>query len=140
MECPKERPRFAYIGPTYTQAKTTAWDYAKHFAAPVLDHDTNESELRIDYHSNHSRLRLFGADNPDSLRGNYFDGVVLDESSILKHQDSKTRKRLIEACSKIPYRLSCTATPAWRHQGSPRRRSLCSRRPSDHRRADAVAP
>jgi hypothetical protein len=42
----------------------------------------------------------------------YFDGVVLDESSILKHQDSKTRKRLIDVCSKIPYRLSCTATPS----------------------------
>lgn len=42
----------------------------------------------------------------------YFDGVVLDESSILKHQDSKTRKRLIDACAEIPYRLSCTATPS----------------------------
>lgn len=42
----------------------------------------------------------------------YFDGVVLDESSILKSQDSKTRARLIKACSTVPYRLSCTATPA----------------------------
>lgn len=42
----------------------------------------------------------------------YFDGVVLDESSILKHQTSKTRERLIETCLRIPYRLSCTATPS----------------------------
>jgi hypothetical protein len=42
----------------------------------------------------------------------YFDGVVLDESSILKSQDSKTRARLTELCSSIPYRLSCTATPS----------------------------
>lgn len=47
-----------------------------------------------------------------AIAAGYFDGVVLDESSILKHQDSKTRKRLIEVCSKIPYRLSCTATPS----------------------------
>lgn len=46
------------------------------------------------------------------IQKGYFDGVVLDESSILKHQDSKTRRRLIELCSQIPYRLSCTATPS----------------------------
>lgn len=42
----------------------------------------------------------------------YFDGVVLDESSILKSQDGKTRARLIKACQRIPFRLSCTATPS----------------------------
>lgn len=42
----------------------------------------------------------------------YFDGIVLDESSILKHQDSKTRARIIDTCSSIPYKLSCTATPS----------------------------
>jgi len=46
------------------------------------------------------------------LEGNWFDGVVLDESSILKHQTSKTRTKLIHACRNIPYRLSCTATPS----------------------------
>lgn len=41
-----------------------------------------------------------------------FDGIVLDESSILKSQTGKTRNWLIENCSGIPYRLCCTATPA----------------------------
>jgi len=41
-----------------------------------------------------------------------FGGVVLDESSILKSQDGKTRTRLIEMCREIPFRLCCTATPA----------------------------
>lgn len=41
-----------------------------------------------------------------------FVGVVLDESSILKHHDSKTREWVTEAFSKTPYRLACTATPA----------------------------
>jgi SNF2-related domain len=42
----------------------------------------------------------------------FFDGIVLDESSILKHQDSKTRTKIIDLCQNIPYRLSCTATPS----------------------------
>lgn len=41
-----------------------------------------------------------------------FGGVILDESSILKAHDGKTRARLIEACSRIPFRLAATATPA----------------------------
>lgn len=41
-----------------------------------------------------------------------FDGVVLDESSILKAYDGKTRTRIIDAFAKTPFRLACTATPA----------------------------
>ena len=39
----------------------------------------NESELRIDLF-NGSRIQIFGADNPDSIRGMGFDGVVLDNT------------------------------------------------------------
>lgn len=39
-------------------------------------------------------------------------GVVLDESSILKAYDGKTRTRIIEAFRDVPFRLACTATPA----------------------------
>lgn len=48
----------------------------------------------------------------DAIRNGYFDGIVLDESSILKHQDSKTRARVIDLAKHIPFRLSCTATPS----------------------------
>ena len=41
-----------------------------------------------------------------------FGGVVLDESSILKSYDGKTRSELIRTFSATPYRLACTATPA----------------------------
>lgn len=41
-----------------------------------------------------------------------FGAVVLDESSILKSFDGKTRRKLIQICQRIPYRLCCTATPA----------------------------
>lgn len=41
-----------------------------------------------------------------------FRGIVLDESSILKSYDGKTRSELIKTFSGTPYRLACTATPA----------------------------
>lgn len=41
-----------------------------------------------------------------------FHGVVLDESSILKAYDGKTRTAIIQAFQRTPYRLACTATPA----------------------------
>lgn len=42
----------------------------------------------------------------------HFVGVVLDESSILKGEDSKTRTATIRKFTDTPYRLSCTATPS----------------------------
>jgi DNA modification methylase len=41
-----------------------------------------------------------------------YGAVVLDESSILKALDGKTRRRLTEMFAETPYRLCCTATPA----------------------------
>lgn len=73
----KQNGRYAYIAPYYSQAKAIAWDYLKRFGAPVAERIL-ESELAVDL-PNGSRVRLFGADNPDALRGIYLDGVVLDE-------------------------------------------------------------
>lgn len=41
-----------------------------------------------------------------------YEGIVLDESSILKAHDGKTRTKIIEVAQTVPYRLSCTATPS----------------------------
>lgn len=48
----------------------------------------------------------------DSFPAHLFGGVVLDESSILKNFDGKTRTKIIEAFASTPFRLACTATPA----------------------------
>ena len=48
----------------------------------------------------------------DGFEFSEFQAVVLDESSILKAIDGKTRRKLIRLCRSIPYRLACTATPA----------------------------
>ena len=78
LECQKERPRFAYIAPTLKQAKLVAWDYLKHYTDPVPEREQRESELMVNLPGGR-RVTLFGADNPDAIRGAYFDGVVLDE-------------------------------------------------------------
>lgn len=48
----------------------------------------------------------------DTIEFTELHGLVLDESSILKAHDGKTRQRIIDAAQGIPYRLSCTATPS----------------------------
>jgi hypothetical protein len=78
LTCKKLRPRYAYIGPTYRQAKATVWDYLKFYARPIPGHKPNESELRVDY-PNGGQVRIYGGDDPDSLRGLYLDGVIPDE-------------------------------------------------------------
>lgn len=48
----------------------------------------------------------------DAIDFSELHGLVLDESSILKAHDGKTRQRIIDAAQGVPYRLSCTATPS----------------------------
>lgn len=71
-------PRFAYIAPTYSQAKDVAWSYLKYFSSPIPGIDVRESDLQVEY-PNGARIRLYGADNYDRLRGLYHDGVTIDE-------------------------------------------------------------
>jgi len=74
--------RYAYLAPYYAQAKSIAFDYLMRFSEPVrVNH--NVSELWVEL-INGARIRLFGADNADSLRGLYLDGVVLDEFADMK--------------------------------------------------------
>lgn len=76
--CPLVRPRVAYIAPQYKQAKAVAWDYVQHYTRPIPGIEYNQAELRADF-PNGARFSLYGADNPDSLRGMYFDAVAIDE-------------------------------------------------------------
>jgi len=76
LQCDKPNPQYAYIAPTYSQAKRIAWDYLKDYTRP-LGGVPNVSELRVDFMGR--RISLYGADNADSLRGIYLDGAVIDE-------------------------------------------------------------
>ena len=74
------KSKYGYIAPTYKQAKNVAWDILKDCSRPIPRISINESELRVDY-PNGSRITLYGADNPDSLRGVGLHGVAFDEYS-----------------------------------------------------------
>lgn len=74
----KKNARFAYVAPYYRQAKDVAWVYTKQFGAPIIS-KIRESELRVELKHNGAWITLYGADNPNALRGLYFDGVILDE-------------------------------------------------------------
>jgi hypothetical protein len=78
----KEQGRYAYVAPYLSQSKSIAFDYLLKYSAPVLA-KANQSELWVEL-VNGARIRLFGADNPDTLRGLYLDGVVLDEYADMK--------------------------------------------------------
>lgn len=78
LTCPLRAPRFAYLAPFRMQAKTVAWDYLKHFSAPLPGGKVSEGELYREF-VNGGRVTLFGADNYEALRGIYLDGAVVDE-------------------------------------------------------------
>ena len=71
-------PRYAYIAPTFKQAKSIAWDYIKQFTHKIPGVKFNETELRVDL-PNKARITLLGSENCDGLRGIYLDGCVIDE-------------------------------------------------------------
>jgi hypothetical protein len=71
-----KNPRYAYIAPTYSQAKRVAWDYLVEYTRS-LGGTANIAELRVDFMGR--RISLYGSENSDSLRGQYFHGAVLDE-------------------------------------------------------------
>jgi hypothetical protein len=70
--------QFAYIAPLLKQAKRIAWKYLLRFTLPIPGVKVSVSELSVKL-PNGSTIALYGADNPDALRGAYFDGAVLDE-------------------------------------------------------------
>lgn len=74
----RDNPRYGYFAPLYNQAKQIAWQYLKDYAAPFRP-KISESALYVELPHNGARVTLYGADNPDSFRGLYFDGIVLDE-------------------------------------------------------------
>lgn len=51
-------------------------------------------------------------DNLEHVDAKSFGGIILDESSILKNFQGKTKQKLIDDFRSTPYKLACTATPS----------------------------
>lgn len=79
-------------------------DEGEKFGIPIARAADQSDVVKGIYVTNYDKLARFDLSK--------FGGVVLDESSILKAYDGKTRSALIEQCQCIPFRLAATATPA----------------------------
>jgi hypothetical protein len=84
LKCRLPMGEFGIIAPKLKQAKKNAWKYLKHYSRAIPDAVVNESELFVMFPGSGAKVRLYGADDPDSIRGDYFDEVVLDEVAQMK--------------------------------------------------------
>jgi hypothetical protein len=78
----KPNGQYAYIAPYREQAKRVAFDYLLRYSTGARAH-TNIAELSVTL-VNGAKVYLFGADNPDALRGIYLDGAVIDEPAQMR--------------------------------------------------------
>lgn len=84
LEDDKLMPVYALIGPYRNQMKRIAWEPLKYYTNKVPGRIVNNTDMYIEFPSKHAgaagaRIYIVGADNPDSYRGTYLDGCILDE-------------------------------------------------------------
>lgn len=87
LQFDKELGLFVYIAPYLSQAKNIAWGMIKHRLKPIIEAGgvhINEAELTVTFLHNGAKLKIFGADNPDGMRGVRLDGAVIDEVAQMK--------------------------------------------------------
>jgi hypothetical protein len=113
------------LGKTFMQVEwlrhVTAGGYGLIVAPLAVCHQTVREAAKIGADATYVRTSA-QLDGPGIYVTNYemvehfdpaeFRGVVLDEASILKQSDGKTRTMLIRHFEPVPFRLACTATPA----------------------------
>lgn len=76
---------YYYIAPTVKQAKKIAWKRLKQLIRPLGDAvRINEGDLIVTFAHNNASITIMGGDDPDSLRGAYLDGLVIDEVAQIK--------------------------------------------------------
>lgn len=77
------------------------------FGYKVTDYDEmNPNNL------DESHIFITNYDNLENVEVSMFGGIILDESSILKNFQGKTRTFIIDSFRRTPYKLACTATPS----------------------------
>lgn len=79
----KQNGKVAYLAPTYGQARDIAWSELKRVCLPIIV-DVNESRLEIKIKNKfggESMIVLRGWESVETLRGQAFDFLVLDEVS-----------------------------------------------------------
>ncbi len=78
--------------------------------------EAKKIEIEVNYVKDQSQLKpginITNYEMVENFSEDGIDSIVLDESSILKSLNSKTRQKLIDQFSHVKYKLCCTATPA----------------------------
>jgi hypothetical protein len=86
--CTHRNKSFGYVAPTFKQAKSIAVVdpnmLKKYLPKEVCKKPFNETELRQEFITG-SVLEIKGADDPDSIRGVGWYGVVIEEWAMMKH-------------------------------------------------------
>ena len=83
LEDNKLMPVYALIGPYRNQMKRIAWEPLKYYTNKIPGVKVNNTDMYIEFPSKYpgaagARIYIVGADNPDSYRGTYLDGCILD--------------------------------------------------------------
>ena len=84
--------RFGYICPYLKQARRNAWDYLRQYTYTIPGVKCDKQAGKIIFPDRlvngkvilGPTIEVLGADNPDAIRGSYFDGVILDEPADMK--------------------------------------------------------
>lgn len=79
--------RVCYIAPTYQQARDIVWEQLKNELAPIIT-NVNESRLEIEVRTvdnGKSLIQLKGWEAIETLRGQYFDFIVMDEVASMRN-------------------------------------------------------
>jgi PBSX family phage terminase large subunit len=83
----KDNSRIAYIAPTYQQARDIAWNELKRVCLPIQT-NINESRLEITIKTKNGRnsiISLRGWESVETLRGQAFDFIVIDEIASMRN-------------------------------------------------------
>ena len=78
LRCPLPNPRGIFVAPSFAQAKDISWAYLKQYTRGIPGTEYHEAELRCTLPTG-AVIRLYGAENPDRLRGIYADIAGIDE-------------------------------------------------------------
>lgn len=90
-----------YIAPTFQQARDICWINLKKMCLPVTI-SVNESRLEIvvkTYHGGTSRISLHGWEAVETLRGQQFDFMVIDEVAMMRDFNTTWTEVLIPTLS-----------------------------------------
>ena len=93
LTCRRRLPIFQYLTPTLKQGKKIAWDKLKFYVNAARENGftaatISESDTKVIFthngKSNPATIELAGWEEPESLRGPYTDGMVIDEAADMK--------------------------------------------------------